>query len=131
DVPVVAHRVEVLRSDGTVLDAAQRVTYGGDAEDLRHGAVRLPRDVLRQHRGRLRHRYRAACGSQLPREQAEQRGLPGAVAADERGDAVGERRGQTVEHGCAIRPGEGEVGDGHGVAGTRCGVEARVRGIVG
>ena len=85
------------------------------AADSALASVRLAsvarRQLLRAHQDLAAHVDVTARGLELARDQADERGLPGAVRADDAGDAGGEMKRDVVEHVDGVRVREGNAFD--------------------
>ena len=114
DVPVVADGLEVDLVDFAGFDGPQRGERAVDAEELGHGRLRGECEGLGQIADVARGVDASGGRSEQSGDQPEQRGLAGAVAADEAGSALGERPVDVRQGDGAVRPCEGEITQGDG-----------------
>ncbi len=113
DVPVVADGVEVPLVDVAGLDRAQGVERAVDAEQARDARVEAERERLREVGDVAGGRHAPGRRREQAGDEAQQRGLAGAVVADEARAAGAERAGEVGERDGAVGPLEREVGQRH------------------
>ena len=95
DPPAITDRVEPVRRDVAGLDRIDRIERIGDAERIRHRAG-PERELLGQRRDGAVDDDVARRRGERAGDEPQERGLAGAVAADEAGAAVAERAGDAV-----------------------------------
>ncbi len=112
DVPLVTDRLEVSRVAGAGVESAQRPQRRTDPEHVVDAARPVEDEVLRQVAHLAGHRHRAGRRPQHTGREPEQRGLAGAVGADQAGPSGGDQQVEPVERDGAVGPGQADGGEG-------------------